>query len=424
MHREADMEYIESKDIFLIIRETLGFIDRRVIGHGSRIAYMVYRMLELKGGYQKYELADISILMTLHDVGLYKTGHAAEMVYYETKDTKAHSAYGYLFCKYLSPRQEGNTILLHHHTDYNQLPEDMSPKSRELCSFLSIADRVDIYRQWLGADFDYRMFDKYADVKLSGEGLKLFYRAQEEENILEKLQDGTYEQELNELTEYMIFNNREMRCYLEMLMYCQGFKSEATVVDTVTRMCICQVLGDKVMLSPKEKEMLHYGALLCDIGMLAIPREIIEAPRKLAPEEEKILQKHVQVVERTMKDRMHPEILSLITAHHERGDGSGYPGKLKDAQMNSLQRILQVADVMSALMNDRPYRHKMSKPEIISILEEERNGGRLSRQVVDTVLAFYDDICGAAMAEQKKVLATYNRMNANYEVIVRKLDDR
>lgn len=63
------MEYIHSKDIFLLMRDTLKLVDRRAMDHGSRVAYYLYKMLECKGGYEKYELADFAFMASMHDIG-------------------------------------------------------------------------------------------------------------------------------------------------------------------------------------------------------------------------------------------------------------------------------------------------------------------------------------------------------------------
>lgn len=99
------MEYIKSKDIFLLMRDILKLIHPRPMEHGSRVAYMVYKMLQEEGQYEEFELADIVMIATFHDIGVYKTerGRIHDMLRYETRDTMAHSIYGYLFFKYLSP---------------------------------------------------------------------------------------------------------------------------------------------------------------------------------------------------------------------------------------------------------------------------------------------------------------------------------
>ena len=94
-------------------------------------------------------------------------------------------------------------------------------------------------------------------------------------------------------------------------MYCLGFTSESMVVDTITAVCICEEIGNKMMLSEFEKEILYYGTLIHDIGMLAIPREIIEAPRKLEPEEIKLLRTHVDIAGQELSERMKNEVVSI-----------------------------------------------------------------------------------------------------------------
>ncbi|MDE5865605.1 MAG: HD domain-containing protein [Lachnospiraceae bacterium] len=113
------MEYIKSKDIFILMRDTLKLIHPRLMDHGSKVAYMVYKMLEEKGGYEEFELADIVMLVTLHDIGAYKTeaGVLNDMLRYESRDSRAHTIYGYLFFKYLSPLEELSRVIMYHHTD-------------------------------------------------------------------------------------------------------------------------------------------------------------------------------------------------------------------------------------------------------------------------------------------------------------------
>ena len=83
--------------------DTLKMADRRVMEHGSRVAYYLFKMLEHRGGYEKYELADIICLASLHDIGAYKTNNTKDLVGYEYKDPMPHATYGYLIFKHLSP---------------------------------------------------------------------------------------------------------------------------------------------------------------------------------------------------------------------------------------------------------------------------------------------------------------------------------
>lgn len=193
------------------------------------------------------------------------------------------------------------------------------------------------------------------------------------------------------------------------------------VVDSITTVCVCDELAESMMLPKQEREILYYGALLHDIGMLAIPKEIIEAPRKLTPEEMRLLRTHVQIAAKAFKDRMDPEVVRIALAHHERCDGSGYPRKLKDLQLNLPQRILQVGDVVTALVNERSYRQLLPKEKVIGILTEEASRKRLKQQVVITFVKSYDQIMQRVRSESAEILKMYEMLNMQYELVGKKL---
>lgn len=412
------MEYIKSKDIFVLMRDTLRMVHPRLIEHGQRVAYMVYKMLEEKGGYEEFELADIVMLATLHDIGAYKTeaGALNDMLRYESRDSRAHTIYGYLFFKYLSPIEDLAKVIMYHHTDYEQLKK-VDYEHKHLAAYINIAEKMDIYSTAMGAQFNMQMFHKQAGVKLSDEGLDLFYLVAKKHDIFTKLKTDEYKKELDYIIDFMLFNNEDKKKFLEMLMYCLGFCTEDAVIDAITTISICDELANKLLLTSEEKERLYYGALLHDLGMLAIPRDIITAPRKLNSEEIKTLRKHVGVTEKILEKRMRGDIVAIATGHHERGDGSGYPKKLRNKNMTQEQRVLQVADSVKGMINKRSYREPLHKEEVISILKEEAARDRLNPQVVNTMINFYDSIMDGVKIKSAEIMKMYQTLNSQYSQV-------
>ena len=111
------VEYITSKNLFLLICDALNLMDKSLVKHGTRVSYIMSRMLECKGGYEKFEIADFMLLAVLHDIGAYKTDDVRKPLSYEAKNVLPHSIYGYLFLKYLSPLTEQSKMILYHHVD-------------------------------------------------------------------------------------------------------------------------------------------------------------------------------------------------------------------------------------------------------------------------------------------------------------------
>ncbi len=415
------MEYIKSKDIFLLMRDIMKMINPTLMEHGSRVAYIVYKMLQEEGRYEEFELADIVMVATMHDIGAYKTEAARmnDMLQYETRDNMAHSIYGYLFFKYLSPLPDLAKVIMYHHRDYEKL-KDSEYEYKDVAAYVNIAEKIDIYADAMGAQFKTRMFQKQAGTKLSAKGLECFYRCDEKYDIMGKLKSGEYKQELDDIVEYMIFSNEDKKRFLEMLMYCQGFVRESMVFDTVTAACICEEMCQIMYLPEQEREMLYYATLIHDIGMLAIPKEIVRALRKLKKDEMQIVRTHIEIAEKQLKTKMKDEILEIALAHHERGDGSGYPRHLKEGQISLHQGILQVVDVVSALVRKRSYREAMPKQQIISLLNEDAAKKRLKHQIVSMFVNSYDEIMEHVKKEMAGTLKMYQTLNLQYQQVSKK----
>ena len=415
------MEYIKSKDIFLLVRDTLKIVYPRLMKHGSRVAYMVYTMLREEGKYEEFELADMVMVATLHDIGAYKTERdkLGEILRYESKDCMAHSIYGYLFFKYLSPVPDLAKVIMYHHTDYDRLKQ-MNYSYKDVAAYINIAEKLDHYSTALGDKFEMGMFQKYAGTKLSDDGLFLFYKCEDKYGMFEKIRSGAYLKELDDIIEYMIFNNEDKKKFLEMLMYCQGFFRSEMVVETAMAVCISEEIAREMSLPQQKREILHYGTLLHDIGMLSIPRELIETPRKLEPKEAKLVKTHVETAGKILGPRMKKEVVDIVLAHHERCDGSGYPRQLTDSQMSTEQKILQVTDMVVALLHKRSYRKPLPKEKIVAILEEKTSRNVLKRQVVSVVVQSYDKIMSRIGEESAQILRLYETLNKQYELISKK----
>lgn len=101
---------------------------------------------------------------------------------------------------------------------------------------------------------------------------------------------------------------------------------------------------------------LGLAALLMDIGMLRLPREILKKPGRLTPEEWSVMQQHVdwgyQILRYTKGIR--PLVAQLAYQHHERWDGSGYPRRLNGHEINPQAQLIAMADVYDAMTSDRP----------------------------------------------------------------------
>ena len=111
------------------------------------------------------------------------------------------------------------------------------------------------------------------------------------------------------------------------------------------------------------------GALLHDIGKMAIPDGILLKPGQLTDEERKLIQKHpIYAYEMLSPIDFLVPALDIPYCHHERWDGTGYPRGLKQDEIPFAARIFPVIDVWDALTSDRPYRKAMPHNEVRQII--------------------------------------------------------
>jgi putative nucleotidyltransferase with HDIG domain/PAS domain S-box-containing protein len=108
--------------------------------------------------------------------------------------------------------------------------------------------------------------------------------------------------------------------------------------------------------SLNQLEGIKIAGLLHDIGKIAIPAEILNKPGTINQLEYEFIKSHCQVGYDLLKDIDFPwPVPQAILQHHERLNGSGYPAGLTDADIIPEARILGVADVMEAMVCDRPF---------------------------------------------------------------------
>jgi putative two-component system response regulator len=153
-------------------------------------------------------------------------------------------------------------------------------------------------------------------------------------------------------------------------------------------------------LDPEQVRLLREAAPLHDVGKLAIPDTILLKPGMLTAEEYEVMKTHAALGGRLLSGSSSPELrMAAIVAqtHHERWDGSGYPGGLAGEEIPLVGRLVAVADVFDALTHDRPY--KRAWPVERAIAEIRLGAGsQFDPRVVAAFLALREDRALVAIA--------------------------
>jgi diguanylate cyclase (GGDEF)-like protein/putative nucleotidyltransferase with HDIG domain len=150
-------------------------------------------------------------------------------------------------------------------------------------------------------------------------------------------------------------------------------------------------LGRIFGLAEAEIEALRAGALLHDVGKLAVPDHILNKPGKLTPSEFEKMKIHTVVGAELLARIGFPyPVVPIVRYHHERWDGKGYPEGLCRDEIPLGARILSVADCFDTAREDRPYRRGLTRDEACQLLRDE-SGRHFDPQVVESFLAHLPD---------------------------------
>ena len=153
-------------------------------------------------------------------------------------------------------------------------------------------------------------------------------------------------------------------------------------------------------LSEPEIEALKAGALLHDIGKLAVPDYILNKPDRLTPAEFEKMKVHTIVGAEILERVGFPyPVVPVVRHHHERWDGRGYPDGLRGDEIPITARILTLADCFDSVREDRQYRKAMTRDEAIAMLKEG-SGSVFDPNVVQTFLDHLDEF-EAEIREQR-----------------------
>ena len=151
-------------------------------------------------------------------------------------------------------------------------------------------------------------------------------------------------------------------------------------------------LAARMGMDDKKLAYIRRGALLHDIGKMAIPDRILLKDGKLTEEEWTLMKKHpVHAYEMLSGIEFLRPALAIPHAHHEWWDGSGYPRGLAREEIPLEARIFAVVDVWDALQSDRPYRKAWSEGKALAYLKEQ-SGIQFDPEVVRSFLTFIESL--------------------------------
>ena len=130
-----------------------------------------------------------------------------------------------------------------------------------------------------------------------------------------------------------------------------------------------------------------------------------------------IMRSHASITEKIIEGFVPPVIQNIAVRHHEKLNGTGYPYGLQAHELSIGERIVALADIVSALAGVRSYKASFGKEKIISIISQMEKDGLIDGKLVACMIEHYDDIMNKTQVYCRQTLAIYENLQVEYNLL-------
>ena len=364
------MRSIRLFDLLMGFSRALDMVSPVLAGHHLRVAFLgqaLAERLRLSRTTRKYML----MASMLHDIGAIPLKSDTRDLIFEHNKGQ-HCRAGWAFCKTAGLPRPVCDMVLHHHTEWCSYGNDDHNALPANCIYL--ADRLDVALRTRNAP-DLRHICTSLQAKqreYAPACLAALNSLADDADLVARLNSPQRMQEhLASIFGSVILGPVQLVDLCGLFSQTIDSKSPFTATHSLGVAHTARMLLKlSRMADADDLTTMFIAGLLHDIGKLAIPHEILEKPSALTPEELSQIQQHAE----TSLDLLGsiPGFTCVCEwggRHHERLDGTGYPQGIRAASLSLPMRIIAVADVFTALTEDRPYRAGMPLAEAMGIIE-------------------------------------------------------
>lgn len=386
---------IDLRQMILAIETAVSLVGMNDTNHGKRVGYLASQIGQHLG-FGDDDLQYVFELGLLHDCGVSTSQMHANLVnYFDWNDAHVHCAIGHRLLKDFAPLAKFAVPILHHHTHWDALKGlGLSRRDARMANLIFLADRIDVralphYRSDIllvrreiinsvaransGTLFDPELVEALDDAMRS----EALWIALEDRHI------ERYAWDMGQFETPHRLSLEELRQLSLIMAYIVDQKSPFTARHSVGVADLSRFLAAVYGLSPDRCVKVEVAGLLHDLGKLHTPDRILEKRGPLDPTERSIMNQHsFETYEILRHIRGLGEIARWAAYHHEGIDGGGYPFHPRKRDLSIEARIIAVADVFQALVQDRPYRKGLDLDAVLAELDRQAARGRLDPDVV------------------------------------------
>jgi HD-GYP domain-containing protein (c-di-GMP phosphodiesterase class II) len=407
--------------IVMSLCDAMDLVSPHVIHHHHRVAYIADSIAEALG-LPPEERANLLWAGLLHDSGAFALRDRLQYLEFELSDPGCHAELGYRLLQGVAFLDKAGHLIRYHHTrwDGGLGAEHMGEPVPLGSHILHLADRLAV---------------------ISGSQQGILCRA---DSLVERMREQSGSMFVPELVDilaglaaryhfWLDLTSPSIRRVLEgqvcaiavpmdlaalrdvsrILCRLIDFRSRFTATHSRGVAVAAATLGRYARLDQETCDMLEIAGHIHDVGKLAIPLELLEKPGRFTQDDFSIIKSHPYHTYRVLENVTKLDnIRRWASFHHERLDGRGYPFCLKGDDLSVEARIVAVADVFTALAEDRPYRPGMSSPEVSNVLERMAASGHLDPDLVSLLVKNSEELHARRVRFQAAAAAEYRLLRS------------
>jgi HD-GYP domain-containing protein (c-di-GMP phosphodiesterase class II) len=411
--------------LLLALSDALGLAGPTVARHQMRVAYVAWRLGQA-AGLPVARLEQLFYAALLHDIGILAGPDPAFAHEQAPRAPAAHSLRGSLLLAALPWLEGAVAMVRHHHRPWSTAArEDADGEWLFEAQLLALVDRLD---RSLKPDLHVlQQARRVTDEVAAGSGELFHPEAVAVFQALAGCEDFWLEMTspcLDTLlrsqgpARHVRIDLAELGAIAEAFSFVVDFRSHFTATHSAGVAAAATALARMSGFGAADSAEMGVAGHLHDLGKLAIPAAVLEKPGALDASEFALMRAHPWYAWRVLRPLDgFARIAGWAAFHHERLDGNGYPFHHAGPALDQGARIMAVADVMTALVEDRPYRAGMRREEVTGILDSLAQRGIVDPAVVRLALDNYGELAAHLRYRQDSVRRLYEEQAALVQMV-------
>jgi HD-GYP domain-containing protein (c-di-GMP phosphodiesterase class II) len=391
--------FVNFGNLILSLSDALDLASPSLAMHQQRVAFIAWE-LSKRAGLDKTRIERIFLAGLLHDIGALSIEDKKTLHANETSMVDEHCIRGSNLFKSNQWLADCADLVRYHHREWISWDKPRNTPIVLDSQILFLADyierHIDRNKYILEQNEDLcEMIKELSDKQVNGETIDLFldlsYR---EEFWLDLTSPRLYSLLLhNGPFQNIGLDLDNITTFAKLLGMIVDFKSPYTATHSSGVAYCSSLLAILLGMSQRELQLIEAAGLLHDLGKLVVPNTILEKPSALTTSEFAVIKQHPYHTYSILNSISGIQVIAEWAAfHHERLDGNGYPFHKKSHEINIISRIIAVADIFTALIEDRPYRKGMNTTDIKKILIDSSDSGALDSRLVKNLVDNLGDI--------------------------------